>query len=194
MRGKDQQGHRIQNEDGAQRDRHLLVAAPVIGPTAAMALPPHIAVPVEIRYALISVRTCRTRPSSMPTTMATADAQQRVDKPAAARVHHLVQVHAKAKPDHRQLQQESRDFGRLFWIGMSERASPKASPIANATGGDTKPLAAPAGRRRKTILDDHVEEKAGDEPSPGPLKDSTRQRPFGRIGSLPLRYRRLRRR
>ena len=86
--------------------------APMMGPTAAIALPPQIAVPVEMRNAGRG-RTDISLPSSGPDNHGEGDAHRGVEKSAAAGLQHLLQVHAEAQAHHRGLQQILRELSRF---------------------------------------------------------------------------------
>src|SRR5580765_4302044 len=125
--------------------------APVIGPTAAMALPPQIAVPVEIRYAG-SFSTRIALPSNTPTTMANEMLNNVYRNPLRpARI-----TSCKFIPKPRPTTEAcSRIFDRAadcFAYGWV-KIRPKARPMASATGGDTYPLAAHTSPARKRIFE-----------------------------------------
>ena len=84
--GKEEQGDGVQHEDGSQRDRHLLFPGIRTGPTAAMALPPQMAVPALIRSAGMC-RTLNRRPMASAQKQGKADAQRRIGKTRAPRAH-----------------------------------------------------------------------------------------------------------
>ena len=91
--------------------------APVIGPTAAMALPPQIAVPVEMRNA------GRSGTANQPAQQCAhdhreGDTQGSVEEPAPAGMHHLVQIHPEAQPHDGRLQQNPGERSGFVLIGM----------------------------------------------------------------------------
>ena len=81
-----------------------------MGPTAAMALPPQIAVPVEIRKAGSALH-FEHRTQGHANHHGEADAENGIDEAAASSAEHVVQVHAESESDHRSLQQVA---GELF--------------------------------------------------------------------------------
>ena len=93
--------------------------APVMGPTAAMALPPQMAVPVEIRKAgvrcILEHRTQRHADHHSE-----ADAEDGVNEPAASSTDHVVQVHAEAQSDDGSLQQVAGELFCALVEGMGE--------------------------------------------------------------------------
>ena len=69
-------------------------------PTAAMALPPQIAVPVEIRKAAGVLCIPSKAPRTMPATIAKLMLNNGIDEAVATRTDHIVQVHAEAESDY----------------------------------------------------------------------------------------------
>ncbi len=93
--------------------------ASVIGATAAIALPPQIAVPAEIRKDVLC-STLSSFPSPQPSNIGKSDASRRIKKPRSADTDNLLQIHSKAKANHRNLKQEFRCLPGRAWKRMSE--------------------------------------------------------------------------
>ena len=111
--------------------------APVIGPTAAIALPPQIAVPVEIRNAgralhreqLAQQRAQRHRKR---------DADCGVKKAALAGLDYFLQVHAEAESDDRGLQQKLGILGAMVRDKDEWRSRRRAIRLAEPAAATPK--------------------------------------------------------
>ena len=88
-----------------------------IGPTAAMALPPQIAVPALISRELVSP-TCNRLAQSEAEEHRKRDAYRGINKSRAACVNDFLQIHSEAEADHGSLQQKLGEMfaSDLFWI------------------------------------------------------------------------------
>ena len=77
-------------------------SAPVMGATAAMALPPQIAVPAEIRKDALPATLSRLA-KEQAEQHGTGDADRRVEEAGAAGMYHLLQIHAEPQGNDRGL-------------------------------------------------------------------------------------------
>ena len=106
----------------------------VMGATAAMALPPQMAVPAEMRNETLLLHV---QNSSQPPAQqhGKADAGRGVEKPGAAYAKNLVEVHAESESHDGNLKQKLRQALGIQMIGMNEGEAVD-KPAASANGGE----------------------------------------------------------
>ncbi len=141
----------------------------MIGPTAAIALPPQIAVPVEIKKRRNSPY-AEQRAQAHPRQQREADAHHGVEKPAAPGPNHLVQVHAEAQPHDRGLQQTFGELPGLAAIGMRKQQTEDKSHRQSHGRGDVAACANQQTEKENNFRE-HLQEKSPPPPAaswPGP--------------------------